>query len=186
MPWQIDTAHTSIDFSARHMMISKVRGRFERFSGTVNLDEQNPQNTRVDVTIDAVSINTREEQRDGHLRGADFLNVEQYPEIRFVSTKVERTGNATAKLHGDLTIRDVTRPVVLDVEYVGQSKSPWGTTNYGFEGRTKLNRKEWGLTWNVALETGGWLVSEEIGVDIQIELVKVPEQQPETAAPVAA
>ena len=186
MPWQIDTAHTSIDFSARHMMISKVRGRFERFSGTVNLDEQNPQNTRVDVTIDAVSINTREEQRDGHLRGADFLNVEQYPEIRFVSTKVERTGNATAKLYGDLTIRDVTRPVVLDVEYVGQSKSPWGTTNYGFEGRTKLNRKEWGLVWNVALETGGWLVSEEIGVDIQIELVKVPEQQPETAAPVAA
>jgi polyisoprenoid-binding protein YceI len=186
MSWQIDNAHTAIEFAARHMMISKVRGRFESFSGTVNLDEQNPQNTTVDVTIEAASINTREAQRDGHLRSPDFLDVATYPEIRFVSTQVERTGNAAAKLHGDLTIRGVTRPVVLDVEYVGKSKSPWGTTNYGFTGRTRLSRKEWGLNWNVALETGGWLVSDEITVEIEIELVKMPEQQPEAAEAVPA
>ena len=186
MPWQIDNAHTAIEFSARHMMISKVRGRFETFSGTVNLDEQSPQNTTVDVTIDVASINTRDPQRDGHLRGADFFDVENYPQARFVSTQVQRTGNSSAQLHGDLTIRGVTRPVVVDVEYVGRSKSPWGTTNYGFEAHTKLNRKDWGLNWNVALETGGWLVSEEISVEVAIELVKAPEQQAQPAELVAA
>lgn len=186
MLWKTDASHTSIHFVARHMMLSKVRGEFQDFTVDFNLDTDQPEAASVEARIQAASIFTKDGQRDGHLKSADFLNVEAYPELVFKSTKVERTGDNSAKLHGDLTIRDVTRPVVLDVEYVGQSKSPWGTTNYGFEGRTKLNRKEWGLTWNVALETGGWLVSEEISVDIQIELVKVPEQQAQPGEPVAA
>lgn len=172
MSFQIDTGHSHIQFSARHMMISKVRGEFRKFSGTVNLDESNPANTTVDITIDAASINTREEDRDTHLKSADFLDVETYPTLTFKSNRVEVTGDNSANLHGDLTIRGVTRPVLLDVEYSGKSKSPWGTENYGFEARTKFNRKDWGLSWNVALETGGLLVGEEITVEIELELVK--------------
>lgn len=172
MAFQIDTGHSHIQFSARHMMISKVRGEFRQFDGTVNLDESNPANTTVDITVDATSINTREDDRDTHLKSTDFLNVETYPSLTFKSTSVEVTGEDSAKLHGDLTIRDVTRPVTFDVEYSGKSKSPWGTENYGFEAHTKINRKEWGLVWNVALETGGVLVGEEITIDIELELVK--------------
>ncbi|MCB0064849.1 MAG: YceI family protein [Caldilineaceae bacterium] len=168
----MDTGHSHIQFSARHMMISKVRGEFRQFDGTVNLDESSPANTTVAITIDAASVNTRENDRDTHLKSADFLNVEAYPTLTFQSTRVEVTGEDRAKLHGDLTIRDVTRPVVLNVEYSGKSKSPWGTENYGFEAHTKINRKDWGLTWNVALETGGVLVGEEITIDIELELVK--------------
>jgi polyisoprenoid-binding protein YceI len=181
MAWQLDTAHSAIEFTARHMMISKVRGRFDKFAGSVNINEQNPELTTVEVTIDAASINTREEARDGHLRSADFLNAEAYPSLTFKSTRVVRTGSSSAKLHGDLTIRDVTKPVVVDVEYVGQSLSPWGQTAYGFEGSTKINRKDWGLVWNVALETGGLLVSEEININLEVEVIKVAEAQPVVA-----
>jgi len=178
MSWQIDSAHSEINFTVRHMMISNVRGRFEKFTGSVNLDEQTPANSTVDVIIDTTSINTREEKRDAHLRSPDFFNVEQYPSMSFKSTRVEVLDENHGRLHGDLTIRGVTGPVVLDVEYAGMSKSPWGTTSAGFTASTRINRKDWGLEWNVALETGGWLVGDEIKIDIDLELVKQPEAVP--------
>jgi polyisoprenoid-binding protein YceI len=176
MAWTIDGAHSEILFSARHMMIATVRGKFAKFEGTIEADEKNPTAARVHVQIDAASIDTGNDQRDTHLRSGDFLNVEQFPQITFKSTKVEQLDDERGRLHGDLTIRDVTRPVVLDVEFAGIAKSPWGTTSAGFSASTKLNRKDWGLNWNVALETGGWLVSDEIKVTIDLELVKAPEE----------
>ena len=182
MAWQIDSAHSEIQFSARHMMISKVRGTFETFTGTVQLDENNPEAAVVDVTVDLTSINTRDDQRDGHLRSADFFDVENHPQAHFRSTNVERTGDKQAKLTGDLTIRGVTKPVTLDVVYEGMAKSPWGTMSAGFSASGKLNRKEWGLNWNQALETGGVLVGEEIQLNIEVELVKQPEAEAVAAA----
>jgi len=185
MSWQIDHAHSHIQFSVRHMMISKVRGRFERFSGTVEFDEQNPTNSQVEVQIEAASIDTKNPDRDNHLRSPDFFNVDQYPYLTFKSTRVETIDDTHGRIIGDLTIRDVTREVVLEVEYAGQVKSPWGTTSAGFSAETKINRKDWGLNWNVALETGGWLVSDEITIDIELELVK-QVAQPEEAEAVLA
>ena len=175
MPYQIDASHSEIQFSVRHMMVSKARGSFEKWSGTIALNAQQPEQTVVDVTIEAGSINTRDAQRDGHLKSADFLNVEVFPTLHFKSTRVEVTGKENAKLYGDLTIRDVTKPVVVDVEYQGSAKSPWGTTSYGFSGHTKINREDWGLNWNAALETGGVLVGKEVSIDIELELVEVAE-----------
>ncbi|MFN3333658.1 MAG: YceI family protein [Caldilinea sp.] len=172
MPFQIDNSHSEIQFSVRHMMVSKVRGVFEKWGGEIALDPANPAATTVDITIDAASINTKDAQRDGHLRSADFLNVEQFPTIHFKSTKVELTSDNTAKLHGDLTIVGVSKPVTLNVEYQGNAKSPWGTVTYGFSASTKINREDWGLTWNAALETGGWLVGKEIQIDIETELIE--------------
>lgn len=177
MPFQIDSKHSEIQFSVRHMMVSRVRGVFEQWGGVVALDLTNPANTTVDITIDAASINTKDAQRDGHLRSADFLNVEQYPEITFKSTKVELGGDATARLHGDLTIAGVSKPVTLAVEYQGNAKSPWGTVSHGFSASARINREDWGLTWNAALETGGWLVGKEIQIDIELELVEVVEPE---------
>ncbi|HRQ37878.1 MAG TPA: YceI family protein [Chloroflexota bacterium] len=177
MTWQIDSAHSQIYFTVRHMMISKVRGQFESFTGTVNYNEENPTSTTVDIQIDAASLNTKEGQRDGHLKSPDFLDVANYPVVRFQSTKVEKTGEDTGKLYGELTIRDVTKPVVLDVEYAGQAQSPWGTVSAGFSGSTSINRKDWGLNWNQALETGGVLVADKIQIEIELELVKVPEAE---------
>jgi polyisoprenoid-binding protein YceI len=188
MSWQIDHAHSHVQFSVRHMMISKVRGRFERFSGTVELDEQNPTNSWVEVQIEAASIDTKSPDRDNHLRSPDFFNADQYPYVTFKSTRVEPIDDAHGRVVGDLTIRDVTREVVLEVEYAGQAQSPWGTTNAGFSAETKINRKDWGLNWNVALETGGWLVSDEITINIELELVKQvaqPEEAEETEAVLA-
>jgi polyisoprenoid-binding protein YceI len=185
MAWQIDSAHSQIQFSVKHMMISTARGTFDRFTGTVEADEQNPTAARVDVQIEAASINTRDEKRDGHLRSPDFFNADEYPYLTFKSTRVERLDERTGKLYGELIIRDVTRPVVLDIEYAGMAKSPWGTTSAGFSATTKINRKEFGLNWNVALETGGWLVGEQITISIELELVKQVEQ-PEVAELVSA
>jgi len=176
MAFQIDSAHSEIEFSARHMMISKVRGSFEKFEGTVDLDEQHPENTRVEVRIETASLDTREDTRDAHLRSPDFFNAEQYPHLIFTSKRVEVLGKNRARLIGDLTIRNVTREVPLDVEFNGLAKSPWGTTSYGFSARGKINRTEWGLTWNKALETGGVLVGDDIQIDIQLELVKQEEE----------
>lgn len=175
MSWQIDYAHSQIEFSARHMMISKVRGRFEQFEGTVNYDPANPTNTTVNVAIDAASIYTRNDDRDNHLKSPDFLDAAQYPTLNFVSKRVEQVDANNGRLIGDLTIKGVTREVVLDVEYVGEALSPWGTTAAGFNASATINRKDWGLSWNVALETGGWLVGETITIDIELELVKQPE-----------
>jgi polyisoprenoid-binding protein YceI len=175
MSWQIDNAHSEVNFTVRHMMISNVRGRFEKFSGTVEFDQQNPANSTVDVQIEAASINTREAQRDGHLRSPDFLDVENFPYLTFKSTRVDVIDSQHARLVGDLTIRNTTREVVLEAVYSGMSKSPWGTTSAGFTASTKINRKDWDLTWNVALETGGWLVGEEIKIELEMELIKQAE-----------
>ena len=174
MSYQIDNAHSQVQFTVRHMMISKVRGWFEKFDGVVALDEANPANTNVEIKIDTSSIDTRDAKRDGHLRSADFFEAENYPYATFKSTNVELTGPETAKLYGNLTIKDITRPVVMEVVFNGSAKSPWGTTSYGFNAHTAINRKEWGLNWNAALETGGMLVGDEITLDIELELVKQP------------
>ncbi len=175
MNWTIDSAHSEINFSARHMMIATVRGRFEKFSGDVDFNENDPTQSRVEIKIDASSINTREPQRDGHLMSPDFLDVEVYPFITFKSKRIDVKDEGHALITGDLTIRDITREIVLDVQFAGLAKSPYGTTNAGFGASTRINRKDWGLTWNVALETGGVLVSEEIKIDIELEIVKQAE-----------
>jgi polyisoprenoid-binding protein YceI len=178
MSWKIDPAHSQINFAVRHMMISNVHGRFENFSGAVELDEQNPANSSVEVQIEAASINTREPQRDAHLRSPDFLNADQFPYLTFKSKHIEIVDEAHGRIIGALTIRDTTQEVALEVEYSGMAKSPWGTMNAGFAATTKISRKDWGLLWNVALETGGWLVGDEVKIDIELEIIK----QPETAA----
>jgi polyisoprenoid-binding protein YceI len=185
MAWHIDQSHSEIQFSAKHLMISTVRGRFTTFTGTVDADESNPTAAKVDVQIDASSLVTGDEKRDGHLRSPDFLDVEQFPYLTFKSTRVEQIDESHGKLIGNLTIRDVTKEVVLDVEYAGQAKTPWGTTSAGFSAQTKINRKDWGLNWNVALESGGWLVGDTITISIELELVKQVEQ-PAEAEVVAA
>jgi polyisoprenoid-binding protein YceI len=180
MAWQIDPAHSEINFTVRHMMISNVRGRFEKFSGTVDFNEADPAQSSVDVQIEAASINTKEAQRDGHLRSTDFLDAENYPYLTFKSKNVVKTSENTGRIRGDLTIRGVTREAVLEVEYAGQAKSPWGTTSAGFSATTAINRKDWNLTWNQALETGGVLVGDQIKIAIEIEVVK--QVAAETAA----
>jgi polyisoprenoid-binding protein YceI len=172
MPWKMDTSHTEIGFSVKHLMVANVRGRFEQFSGTVEADEADPTGALVHVTIDAGSINTRDAQRDGHLKSADFLDVATYPTLSFASTSVELHGTDRATLHGDLTIRGVTKPVALAVTYNGQATSPWGTRSAGFSATTTISRKEWGLVWNAPLETGGLLVGDDVGITIDIELQK--------------
>jgi len=177
MSWQIDFAHSEIQFKVRHMMVSWVRGQFEHFSGSVTLDEEHPERTTVEVSIDAASINTRQPDRDGHLKSPDFLDIANYPTLNFRSTRVEVTGKDTAKLHGDLTIHGVTKPVVLDVRYHGQAKSPFGPmVSAGFSAETAINRKDWGLGWNMLVESGGVLVGDELNVSIELELMKQVEE----------
>ncbi|NMB68419.1 MAG: YceI family protein [Chloroflexi bacterium] len=182
MSWKIDNAHSLVEFSVRHMMISTVRGRFERFSGTVEFNENDPTASSVDVQIEAASINTNESQRDNHLRSADFFDAEKFPYLSFKSTRVEKIDENNGRIYGDLTIRDISHPVVLETEYNGQAKSPWGSTSAGFTANTKINRKDWNLVWNQALETGGMLVGDEIKIHIELEIVKVPQEDTETAS----
>ncbi|MDX1417842.1 MAG: YceI family protein [Candidatus Promineifilaceae bacterium] len=182
MSWQIDPVHSHIQFTVRHMMIAKVRGSFETFSGMVNFVEDNPMQSIVEVDIDAASVNTREEQRDNHLRSGDFLDVENYPQMTYVCRRIEQDDPNNGRLIGDLTIRDVTNEVVLDVHFVGKAVSPWGTESAGFEASTTISRKDWGLEWNQALETGGWLVGDKVKIDIDLEIVKVPEEEAEATA----
>ncbi len=177
MTWNLDLSHSEVTFAVKHMMISTVRGKFNTFSGTIDFNEADPANSAIDVSIDVASVDTRDEKRDGHLKSGDFFDVAQFPAMTFKSTKVEKLSETTAKVTGDLTIRGVSRPVVLDVTYAGQAKSPWGTVSAGFSATTRVNRKDWGLTWNVALETGGVLVGEDVTIAIEAELVKQPETQ---------
>ncbi len=172
MAWNIDTSHTRALFAVRHMMISTVRGQFDKVTGTVNFNQENPELSTVEVSIDAASFDTKDAQRDGHLRSPDFLDVEKYPAITFKSTKVEKTGDNTGLITGDLTIRDVTRSVVLNTEFNGVAKAPWGSTSAGFTATTKINRKDFGLVWNVALETGGVLVGEDVSITLEVEIVQ--------------
>jgi polyisoprenoid-binding protein YceI len=179
MSWKIDSAHSEINFTVRHMMISNVRGRFEKFSGNVEFVEDNPTQSTVDVQIEAASINTKESARDTHLKSADFFNAEQYPYLTFKSKKSQALDANHGRLTGDLTIRNVTKEVVLDVEYSGQAKNPWGMTSAGFSAITTINRKDWGLTWNVGLETGGVLVGDEIKISLEVEIIKQVEAEAE-------
>lgn len=172
MSWKIDPAHSEINFTVRHMMISNVRGRFENFTGSVEFDPENPANSSVEVQIEAASINTREAPRDTHLRSADFFDVENHPYLTFRSKKVVIDGDSTGRIIGDLTIRGITREVILDTEFNGTSQSPWGFNSAGFSASTRINRKDWGLVWNVALETGGVLVSDEIKINIELEIIE--------------
>lgn len=165
----IDAAHSSVEFAVRHMMISTVKGRFGDVAGTVEIPEQGQ--PKVDVTINVSSIDTRSEQRDTHLRSADFFDVERFPVMKFVSTKAERAGDGW-KLAGDLTIIGVTRPVTLNVTEEGAGVDPWGNEKVAFSATTKSNRADFGLTWNAALETGGVLVSDEVKISIDAQLVK--------------
>jgi polyisoprenoid-binding protein YceI len=182
MSWKIDPAHSEINFTVRHLMISNVRGRFEKFSGDINFDIENPTASSLDVKIDAASINTKEPQRDGHLRSPDFFDAEKYPYLAYKGTKFEVIDESHGKIYGDMTIRDVTKPVMLDVEYSGMAKSPWGSTSAGFSATTKINRKDWGLNWNQALESGGVLVGDEIKIAIEVEIIQQAEPEMEAVA----
>src|SRR4051812_13750604 len=172
--WKLDPTHTLVEFSAKHLMISTVKGRIADVQGSIFIDEQNPQDSSVEVTLNAASIDSRTEMRDQHLRSADFLDVEKYPQIRFKSTRIE--GDRTEfKLTGDLTIRDVTKEITLDVQFEGQTKDPWGGERVGFSANGKIDRRDFGLTWNMLLETGGLTVGNDIKVSIEVEAVKVAE-----------
>ena len=164
--WEIDSAHTTLGFVAKHLMVTKVRGHFQRFQGSIRVGDT-LETTKAEATIDAGSLMTNDPKRDGHLKSADFFDVEKYPEIRFVSTKIEPTGENTFRVTGDFTIRDVTKPITLDAEFQGMSHSPMGFDVAFFTATTEIDREEWGLTWNVALEQGGVLVSKKIQIEIE-------------------
>jgi polyisoprenoid-binding protein YceI len=168
--YQIDPAHTRIGFTARHAMVTKVRGTFGEFRGNASIGED-PARSDVEIIIAANSLNTGQEQRDGHVQGDDFLAVNVYPEITFRSTSVEKDGD-TFTITGDLTIRDTTKPVTVPFEFTGLAKDPFGNVRAGFEGATTINRKDWGITFNAALETGGVLVSDKIGLEFDISAIK--------------
>jgi polyisoprenoid-binding protein YceI len=170
--YQIDPSHSSANFSIKHMMIAKVHGGFEKISGKFVYDKANPAQSIVDVTIEASSINTRDAGRDGHLKSADFFDVEKYPTITFKSTRVEKAGS-DLKIVGDLTIHGVTNSVTLDVEGpTDELKDPWGNTKLGASATTKIKRKDFGLVWNAALEAGGMLVGDDVNISIDVQFVK--------------
>ncbi|CAM3202702.1 YceI family protein [Corallococcus sp. ZKHCc1 1396] len=170
--WNIDTTHTGIHFSVRHMVVAKVRGSFQKFSGTLTLDEQDPTASSVSVSIEAASIHSGVEQRDNHLRSPDFFDVEKFPAITFQSTKVEQASGGGLRVTGRLSIRDVTREVVLEAEQLGVAKDPWGNTKAAFEAKTSIQRSDFGLTWNQALEAGGVLVGEKIEITLEVQAAK--------------
>lgn len=170
MQWNLDPSHTTVAFAVKHMGIFTVRGQFKQVRGSVEADEQG-RPSHIDVVIDANSIETGDPQRDGHLRAADFFNAEQYPELRFTSKTIEALGPNRYHILGDLTIRDVTKPVTLEAEVTPVVKDPWGLTRVGASAEGKLNRKDWGLTWNQVLEMGHLLVGEEVKFNIEVEAV---------------
>lgn len=170
--WQIDPAHTMVEFIVKHLMISNVKGRFGGVQGTLQLADENYQTARVELTIDAVSIDTREAQRDVHLRSPDFLDADTFPALTFASRRIEGVAGRSFQLVGDLTIRGVTREVMLDVTDLGRQRDPWGAERAAFSATTAINRKDFGLVWNQALETGGVLVGDEVRITIDAELIK--------------
>jgi polyisoprenoid-binding protein YceI len=170
----IDPAHTSVEFIGRHLMITKVRGRFTDVSGTITVDEK-PERSRVEVDISVASIATGDHRRDDHLRSPDFFDVEKHPAIAFRSTKVEQMTSDSWTVTGDLTVRDVTRPVTLQVEFDGAGASPFGDERISFSAATEVDREDWGLNWNVALETGGVLVGKRVRIEINVQAVASPK-----------
>ncbi len=174
--WNVDLAHSGIHFSIRHMMVSKVRGRFARYTAAIALADDLTRSS-VEATIDASSIDTGTAQRDEHLRSADFFDVAQFPEVRFRSTRVEKLSEEHSRVVGELTIRDVTREVTLDVQRAGRGKDPWGNERIAFVATTSLDRKDFGLRWNQALEAGGFLVGDRVDVEIEVQAVRAAAQQ---------
>lgn len=171
--YDIDASHSSLEFAAKHAMVTTVRGRFGDFTGTLYLDAQDPSKSTAEVTIDVATLDTRSDQRDEHLRSADFFDVANHPQITFRSTRAAAGKNEDEYLMwGDLTIRGVAREVELAVTFTGVAQDPWGKQRAGFEAKTTVNRKEWGLTWNVALEAGGILVSDKVKLNLDIAAVK--------------
>jgi len=170
--WKIDAAHTGINFSVRHMVVSKVRGRFGKYTGTLTLDDADITRSSVEVSIDASSIDTGVADRDTHLRSPDFFDVEKFPELRFLSQRIERVDDTRYRIVGELTIRDVKREVSLDVEYGGRGKDPWGNERIGFVAKTSLDRRDFGLTWNQVLEAGGILVGDRVEIELDVQAVK--------------
>lgn len=171
-PYEIDPAHSRFGFVARHAMVTKVRGSFHDFTGTLEIDGTDPTSSSGELTVVATSIDTGNEQRDGHLRSNDFFDMDTYPQLTFRSTGIESAGDPHFKVTGDLTIKDVTKSVTLDVEYTGTAVDPFGIARIGFEGSVVVNRKDWGVTWNAPLEAGGVLVSEKVTIDFDISAVK--------------
>jgi len=169
--YTLDVAHSRLGFSARHAMVTTVRGAFKDFEGTAHVDTANPANSKVELTIKTDSIDTGVADRDAHLRSADFFEIESHPEITFTSTNVERDGDDWT-ITGDLTIKGTTQPVTVEFESTGSARDPFGNLRIGFEGHTTLSRKDWGLTWNAALETGGFLVSDKIKLEFDISAIQ--------------
>jgi polyisoprenoid-binding protein YceI len=174
--WNLDTAHSGIHFSVQHMVFSKVRGRFAKYRGSIRIEDTEMTRSAVEVTIDAASIDTGEPARDTHLRSADFFDVEKFPELQFKSKRIEQVSQERYRVVGDLTIRDVTREVSLDVEYGGRAKDPWGNERIGFTAKTSLDRKDFGLTWSQLLETGGVLVGDRIDIELEVQGVRAAAQ----------
>lgn len=169
--WNVDPSHSNISFSARHLMVAKVRGRFTEFSGTVTIGDD-PLQSRVEASVATASVSTHDDGRDTHLRSADFFDVEAFPEMRLVSTGIDVDGDDYV-LHTDLTIKGVTKKVDFELEFDGVATDPWGNTKAGFTAEAEINRKDWGLEWNVALEAGGVLVGEKVKITLEIEALKV-------------
>ncbi|MDQ2807903.1 MAG: YceI family protein [Chloroflexota bacterium] len=180
MAWQIDPAHSQVTFSVKHMMISKVRGAFQEFSGIVNLDDQDLSKSDVEFTIQVASVTTRNEQRDGHLKSPDFFDAAQYPTILFKSTQVAAAGKGHYKVTGDVTMKGVTRSETFDVEAEGPGKDPFGNHRWGFTVTGNLDRKNYNLAWNVALETGGVMVGDTIKIELEVEVMQ-PVVAPDAA-----
>jgi polyisoprenoid-binding protein YceI len=170
--WEIDPAHSGIHFSVRHLVVSKVRGQFNQWKTVLEIDDSDPARSRIEVHVDAASVETHEAKRDAHLRSPDFFDVEKFPELVFKSRLVEKHGDDGYRLTGDLTIRDVTREVVLDIEVGGRVKDPWGNQRVGFAATAAIDRSAFGLTWNMALEAGGVVVGDQVSVEIEVELVR--------------
>ncbi|MCU1430380.1 MAG: polyisoprenoid-binding protein [Actinomycetia bacterium] len=169
--WIFDASHSSIEFVARHLMVTKVRGHFANVEGTITIAEK-PLESSVRASVEVASVLSGDDKRDEHLRSSDFFEVDKYPTIDFVSTNVVDVGDGHYELIGDLTVHGVTRPVTWDLQYEGTVKDPWGGTRAGFSASVDVNRKDWGLTWNVALETGGFVVSDKVHLNLEVEAVK--------------
>jgi polyisoprenoid-binding protein YceI len=171
--WNIDPDHSNVGFKVRHLMVSNVKGSFEKHTGVVTINDKDITKSKVDVSIDTASVNTNVAKRDDHLRGADFFDVTKYPTMTFVSKKVAKAGKGKLKVTGDLTLHGVTKEVVLDVDALSkESKDPWGNTRSGTVATTKINRKDFGLVYNAVLETGGVAVGEEVTINLEIEMIK--------------
>jgi polyisoprenoid-binding protein YceI len=170
--YTVDPAHSRIGFAAKHAMVTTVRGEFTDYTATAHLDAENPANSSARVEIKAASVTTRNDDRDAHVRNADFFDVDNHPTISFVSTSAKQHSDDEFELTGDLTIKGTTKPVTVTFEKTGQATDPWGGSRVGFEGKTKINRKDWDLSWNVALEAGGLLVSDKVTLEFDISAVK--------------